>query len=478
MIENTLHIIPSGINWSFIVEKWIGEGPDKANHKVIQYPVVTNLHYLPEAMTDVEMMKTAISWHKPNSYPAANLYQDLMNFTETVNKEPKYDKVIVWHAEDANSRLLLYLIANTIKSKLYSIDITPTAEKQEWELYDEGCERFIEARVFYDDNMSVATITRNSYHPQKVTQKMRNKYNEILIHWGGEDAQDSPILVNQFGGFFHPYRTYLYSDVFEYVTKTEPTSTARIVAKILEKHPQLSDSYILETIVRMADEGMIKWVNKDEAHPLRSLVQQYKYDVKGEWNRFSPGFLYHFASVCGKKIQLSEDDLKAEYLREHKDHKDMFCQGHLAREERAKKKAQWKERLVVQWAAALNENWGWYHLMSVMKVKLGMMAEYMRQWSPIANGPVYADQMERAIRLMDIVLDWGGQSEYKHTEDEDDYFDAKHFSRYVNFRNHKRFPSPDYDGHNFWCKAQQLRFNKAWNLLWEMFRTKLLTWDD
>ena len=40
------------------------------------------------------------------------------------------------------------------------------------------------------------------------------------------------------------------------------------------------------------------------------------------------------------------------------------------------------------------------------------------------------------------------------------------------------FPGPDYDGHHFWCKAQRLRFDKAWYLLWEMFRTKLLTWDD
>lgn len=49
---------------------------------------------------------------------------------------------------------------------------------------------------------------------------------------------------------------------------------------------------------------------------------------------------------------------------------------------------------------------------------------------------------------------WGGESEYKHTEKENNYFDAKHFSRYVNFKNRKRFPSPDYDGHHFWCKSQ------------------------
>ena len=26
--------------------------------------------------------------------------------------------------------------------------------------------------------------------------------------------------------------------------------------------------------------------------------------------------------------------------------------------------------------------------------------------------------------------------------------------------------------------SMRLRFDKAWNLLWEMFRTKLLSWDD
>ena len=225
----------------------------------------------------------------------------------------------------------------------------------------------------------------------------------------------------------------------------------------------------------MADAGMIKWVKKGASNPLHHQLQQYKYDVEGEWKEYPRDYLYQFARECGKKITLSEDEMKAEFLRDRKDSDDMFCQGHLARADRAKKRDQWEDRLVIQWAAAFNDNWGWYHLISVMKVKMGMMVEYMRHWSPVANGPVYADQMERAIGLMEVILDWGGQSEYKHTEDEDNYFDAKHFSRYVNFRNHKRFPRP---GHDFWCEAQRIRFDKAWNLLWEMFRTKLLIWDD
>ena len=477
-MEKTLHIIPSGCGWRQIVGKWIGDGPDKADHEVIQYPVTTNLHYLPEALTHVEMMKTAISWHKIDSSSVDKLYQDLINFIENVNRGPEYDKVIVWHSEDADSRLLLYMIANTLKSKLYKIDITPESEKHEWEPYNEDYERFLEARVFYDGDVPVASITRDSYQPQRITQKMRDGYYEIWKHWGGEDAQDCPILINQFGNLFHPYRTYLYSDVFDNVPKNEPKSIARIVGKILEVHPQLSDIYVFNTIVKMANEGMIKWVEKDETNPFRSLVQQYKYDVEGEWNEYPRDYLYRFVHKCGKKITLSEDELKAEFFRDHKDFEDMFCKGHLARADRAKLRQQWNDRLLITWASAFNENWGWYHLMSVMQVKLEMMVEYMRHWSHIANGSVYADQMERAISLMKVILDWGGESEYKHTEDEDDYLDAKHFSNYVNFRNRKRFPSPDYDGHHFWCKAQRLRFDKAWNLLWEMFRTKLLTWDD
>ena len=90
-MRKTLHIIPSGNIWPRIVGKWIGEGPDKSEHQVTQYPVHTNLHYQPDALTDVEMMKTAISWYKPNSYPVANLYQDLKNFIETVKKVPEFD---------------------------------------------------------------------------------------------------------------------------------------------------------------------------------------------------------------------------------------------------------------------------------------------------------------------------------------------------------------------------------------------------
>ena len=474
----TLHIIPSGRIWPLIVEKWIGEGSDKADHEIIQYPIPANLHYLPAALTDIEMMKTAISWHNPESYPVADLYQDLMTFIDTVNKGLAYDKVVVWHAEDADSRLLLYLITYTYKHRFYVINVTPEDHQYKWKVNDDGNEQFEDVKVYLDRDVEIDSITRNSFRPRMVTQKTRNEFYEVWKSWGGEDAMDSPVLVSQFGTFFHPHRTYLYQDVFASTLKDRPRSIDAICNEIYTKHPQISDDYIYGTVVQMANAGLIKWVNKEDNDKRCHLLQQYKYDVEGEWNQYPREFLHDFAEMCGKKIKLSEDDLKAEFLRERKDCDDMFCKGRLARDERAKKRKHWQDHLIIQWAAAFNENWGWYHLMSVMKVKLGMMVEYMRYWSPIVNGPVYADQMERAIRLMEIILDWGGESEYKRNEEGESCFDAEHFSRHVNFRNRNRFASPCCCSCDFWCDAQRLRFEKAWNILWEMFRTQMLLWED
>ena len=111
--------------------------------------------------------------------------------------------------------------------------------------------------------------------------------------------------------------TYLYQSIFEFTPKTEAVSIARIVGQVLYKHPQVWDRYVCDTVVKMADEGLIKWVKKDD-NPYQSLVQQYKCDVEEDWFGYPRDFLYHFIDKCGKKITMSEDDIKAEYLREKK----------------------------------------------------------------------------------------------------------------------------------------------------------------
>lgn len=465
----TLHIMPCGALWSRNACCWIGKELDK--HDILQYPVRSNIHYLPENFSETEMMKVAISWGN------AKLYDDLKVFAQKLSEIRNYEKVIVWHAEDADSRLLLCTIVNAVRQTLYEIDITPDDRCSLWKsAIEDEFETERDVDVFYVGHVGI-DVTRSSYSAKRVTAKKRETLLTEWRRWGGEDARDCPVLVNQYGELFHTYRTYLYQSIFEFTPKTEAVSIARIVGQVLCKHPQMWDQYVCDTVVKMADEGMIKWVKKDD-DPHRSLVQQYKYDVEEDWLGYPRDFLYHFIDKCGKKITMSEDDIKAEYLREKKDCDDFWGQGHLTRECRQMRKKQWKETLVVRWAAAFNENWGWYNLLPVVKVKLEMIAEYMRQWSPIERGSVYADQMELAVSLIQVILDKGGEYDYAHSEDEEEYLDAEHFSHYVNFRNRSRIPSPDYCGERFWCEAQRLRFDKAWNLLWELFRTKLLSWSD
>lgn len=51
------------------------------------------------------MMKVAISWGD------AELYEDLKVFSKKLSEIQNYDKVVVWHAEDADSRLLFCTVA-------------------------------------------------------------------------------------------------------------------------------------------------------------------------------------------------------------------------------------------------------------------------------------------------------------------------------------------------------------------------------
>ena len=105
-MKKTLHIMPSGALWNRIALWWIGKELDK--HDILQYPVRTNVHYLPENFSEVEMMKVAISWGD------AELYEDLKVFSKKLSEIQNYDKVVVWHAEDADSRLLFCTISTLL----------------------------------------------------------------------------------------------------------------------------------------------------------------------------------------------------------------------------------------------------------------------------------------------------------------------------------------------------------------------------
>lgn len=460
------------------------------------YPVPMSLHYIPESWKDTEMMKVALSWGNPDLYYRdfrkagyAVCNGDLLSFRYDLLSRVKLGgKIIVVHGQDANSLLLLYTITSTIDTEIYHIDVTPegfspklrdTTDNDWVDIHseDEGVRQY-DPVVYRAEDVTREQAESFLGTEKLVTPEEREAWREIWNHWGGEDARDFPILVDQNGNLFHPYNVYLNSSIFNHTPTEAPVAIRTIAEAVSKDHPQVELDLIVSHIVKMADQRQIKWTHKAE-RPEDCEVIQYRTDIATRWNRFQDmHYLMQFAEYAGKTITLSEEDIEAELERDEQDSKDLWGKGHLHREARQQARDERDQRMLVKWAGALNEDWGWYHLLAVMKTKLEMMVDYMRNWSPIANGRVYADQMERAIALIDIVIAWGGQYDYPHSEDEDDYFDTAHFAHYVNLRNQDKYPAPVYDGHHFWCESQRVRFTKAWNILWEMLRTKLITWED
>lgn len=134
---------------------------------------------------------------------------------------------------------------------------------------------------------------------------------------------------------------------------------------------------------------------------------------------------------------------------------------------------EWARR---KWEKAFKDDWHHEYLLIHLKAKLETMERYNMHLSYAMNGPYYGHQIRRAIQMIDIILDGGGKGDYaKHKG----FMPvAKSFTHYVNMRNRKRIPRPDDGGITFWSEAQQLRFDKAWMLLWKILSERMMTWGD
>lgn len=134
---------------------------------------------------------------------------------------------------------------------------------------------------------------------------------------------------------------------------------------------------------------------------------------------------------------------------------------------------EWARR---QWEAGFADDWDYEYLLKHLRAKLVTMERYNRHLSFVANGPYYADQIKKAIAMVEIVLKEGGRDDYGK-ENGYTYVPAS-FKHYVNMRNRNRIPRTNDGGLTFWSDAQQLRFDKAWMLLWKILSEQMMLWGD
>ena len=129
-----------------------------------------------------------------------------------------------------------------------------------------------------------------------------------------------------------------------------------------------------------------------------------------------------------------------------------------------------------RWDQALSPDYDYEFFLKAMKAKLENMADYFETLAPIVDGPYYARQMNLAVKILDIVIEEGGQNDYKeHTYE--DPLNPGIFLHYVNMKNAHRF---DYTFKmiHFFCDAQRICFNKAWNLFVRILTEQMFNWTD
>ena len=114
-----------------------------------------------------------------------------------------------------------------------------------------------------------------------------------------------------------------------------------------------------------------------------------------------------------------------------------------------------------------NEDFDSDYLLRVLQFKLNRMVDYWRRFSHLANGDYIRAQMELASRLTDIVLNDGNDS--------DDY---DKFPYRVNLRNKHRFSVRFHHNYYPYGEKQQVRFCKAYCLLFKLMQENLLHWWD
>jgi len=103
----------------------------------------------------------------------------------------------------------------------------------------------------------------------------------------------------------------------------------------------------------------------------------------------------------------------------------------------------------------------------LLQFKIDRMIDYWRQFSHAADGDRTCSQMELASRLLQIIIKNGNENR-----------DCEALPQYVNLRNEARF-KVRYCTDNFLSgKRQEVRFRKAYCLLFKLLQENILHWWD
>ncbi len=122
-----------------------------------------------------------------------------------------------------------------------------------------------------------------------------------------------------------------------------------------------------------------------------------------------------------------------------------------------------------KWQAFIGSVMGDYdsgEIFMLLQFKIDRMVDYWRQFSHLANGDYIRAQMELASRLLQIVINGGTDEKYGEE------------LPYVNLRNEARFEVRYCTKCFLGGKRHEVRYRKAYNLLFKLLQENILHWLD
>lgn len=125
---------------------------------------------------------------------------------------------------------------------------------------------------------------------------------------------------------------------------------------------------------------------------------------------------------------------------------------------------------IAKWQTFIDSVMGDYdssEIFVLLQFKIDRMIDYWRQFSHLANGDRIRSQMELASRLLQIVIKQGNENQ-----------DVEILPQYVNLRNETRFEVRYCSVSFLLGKRQEVRFRKAYNLLFKLLQENILHWWD
>lgn len=194
-----------------------------------------------------------------------------------------------------------------------------------------------------------------------------------------------------------------------------------------------------------------------------------------EWNKHPLSKNMSYAFMAANEIDcLSISGTETEIKSIEEDYADYlcWCRHGMSKEDWSDYRAMIDQQQFSKWyifiqTSGAMSNYDSHEIFRVLQFKIDRMIDYWLQFSHAMNGDYVRSQIELASRLLQILIENGNEGE-----------DIERLPARVNLKNKKRFEVRFLATGFYLGEEQEIRYKKAYNLLFKLLKENILLWRD